>query len=116
MSYTLTQVLASISKRRDKNASGIERSRDMSPEKQPGFWMSIRKTKTSVQHTCYLRVSRSKAADVVVDLLKDKPPVHEGETSLQRNKPQRGIFRPQSFFSFFKVGLKSAFTVHKFIL
>lgn len=36
----------------------------------------------------YLRVSRSKAADVVVDLLEDEAPVHEGEASLWVNKPR----------------------------
>lgn len=32
-----------------------------------------------------LRISRNKAADVVVDLLKDETPVHEGETSLDED-------------------------------
>lgn len=45
--------------------------------------MSISKTKRKEQkEATYLRVSRGKAAYVVVDLLKDKAPVHEGETSL----------------------------------
>ena len=34
-------------------------------------------------------ISRSKAADVVVDLLEDKAPVHEGETSLRRKQPTK---------------------------
>lgn len=40
------------------------------------------------EHTHYLGISRSKAADVVVDLLKDEAPVHEGEASLWINNPQ----------------------------
>lgn len=48
---------------------------------------SLRETKEKYthtgRHTHYLRISRSKTADVVVDLLEDKASVHEGETSLE---------------------------------
>lgn len=50
--------------------------------------MSQREKKTNrVEPTHYLRVSGSKAAGVVVDLLEDEAPVHEGETSLWTEQP-----------------------------
>lgn len=52
----------------------------------PKLWNTHTRT---CRHTHYLRISRSKAADVVVDLLEDKAPVHEGETSLRRKQPTK---------------------------
>ena len=48
----------------------------------------MRTERNRAQGQRYLRVSRSKAADVVVDLLEDEAPVHEGEASLRVNKPR----------------------------
>lgn len=49
--------------------------------------VSQREKKNRVEHTHDLRVSGSKAAGVVVDLLEDEAPVHEGETSLWTKQP-----------------------------
>lgn len=42
--------------------------------------------KAMVGKISYLGVSRHKAVHVVVDLLEDKAPVHEGEAALRREK------------------------------
>lgn len=66
---------------------GMKENSDVNQEKQVGFWKRIGETKRTACNTHYLRVSRSKAAGVVVDLLKDEAPVHEGETSLRTKQP-----------------------------
>lgn len=69
---------------------GTKENSDENGEAQAGsrMWMGQPDSGNSSRGPRYLRVSRSKAADVVVDLLEDEAPVHEGEASLWVNKPR----------------------------
>lgn len=96
-SHLCTQVSASTSKRGTKCASrGTKDNSDENWEEQVGsqMWMGHPDSSNSAQGLRYLGVSRSKAADVVVDLLEDKAPVHEGEASLWTTQAKSRQLRP----------------------
>lgn len=75
-----------------------------------------RTERNSARGPRYLRVSRSKAADVVVDLLEDEAPVHEGEAPLWVNKPRGLILAETHDLQNLDFWILKSFYVPKFIL